>query len=197
MCHKVNPVGDLEIRRKTLSCFLTQLQLTWASVQAKLSAQKERLRASQPESVRVHRLLLHLKMHKSKHNCFRKLNYVLPREKSPSKYNLCASKIYISVLKISYCSFTNLPQISRHKYETCQWMGGQRVEMHIKHEYCFCYYYCTLCLCYFYWMMIFETSLHWNNCISLRNVSWLNWLIEWYGYSILLVEVYDYNLALR
>ena len=26
---------------------------------------------------------------------------------------------------------------SQHKYETCHGMGGQRVEMHIKHEYWF------------------------------------------------------------
>ena len=55
--------------------------------------------------------------------------------------------MYSSVLRISYCSFTNVAQISRHKYEIWHGMGGQKVEMHIKHEYCF--FVITVALCTF------------------------------------------------
>ena len=61
-----------------------------------------------------------------------------------------------------------------HNYATAAEDRVQQHEEYLLMNIVFCYYCCTLCLCYFYWMMIFETSLHWNNYILLMNVNVLS-----------------------
>ena len=58
--------------------------------------------------------------------------------------NHLQNKMYVLTKYIFLCSKSSIAS-SQHKYETCHGMGGQRVEVHIKHQnIVFCCYCCTL-----------------------------------------------------